>query len=67
MAKKIRTHQEDSETIYRLLRQAIRMAESVAQPDYPLTAHMLRIAMLSLEDELKEAIKAEAEIAMRYV
>ena len=66
MAKQIKRHQEDSETVYRLLRQAIRMTETVAQSEYPLTSYLLRVALEALEDETMQAIKEAAEIEMRY-
>jgi hypothetical protein len=66
MPKKIQRRPEDSETLYRLLRQAIRMTETVAQPEYPLTSYLLRVALEALEDETKQAIKLAAEIEMHY-
>ncbi len=59
MSKKIKRSQDDSETLYRLLRQAIRTAEAVAEPEYPMTTYLLRVAFVALEDEMRAAIEAE--------
>ncbi len=66
MAKKIERRQEDSEMLYRLIRQAIQVTETVANTDYPLTAYLLRVAVAALEDETKEAIKAAAQADIHY-
>jgi hypothetical protein len=66
MAKKIQRHQEDCEALYRLLRQAIEVTETVSKPEYPLTAYMLRVAFAALEEEMKDAIKAAAENDKHY-
>lgn len=65
MTSRIRRHEDDSETVYRLLRQAIRVTEALAAPEYPLTAHMLRVACSALEEEMIDAIKAQAETDMQ--
>ncbi len=66
MEKKLRLDQDDSETLYRLLRQAITVSENLAKQDYPFTSYMLRVAFAALEDETREAIKASAARDMRY-
>jgi hypothetical protein len=63
---KIHRTEEESETIYRLLRQAISVTEAVAQPEYPFTSYLLRIALSALEEEMIAAIKAQAESDMQH-
>ena len=66
MAAKIQRHQEDSETLFRLLRQSIQVTEAAAQPEYPLTGYLLRVALSALEEEMRDRIKAEALCDMHY-
>ena len=66
MSVKIERHQEDSETLFRLLRQSIQVTEALAQPEYPLTGYLLRVAISALEEEMRDKIKAEALSDMHY-
>lgn len=67
MPTPIHSHPVDIETLYVLMRQSLRMAEASAKGDFPLTAHMLRIAAAALEDEMRDTLKAAAEIEARYL